>query len=179
MTAVFLFTFVAGLLLGVRAMLFGVERQAPLGAAPPVEPARATWTAVLAAFAIIFGLVGYLATRPGRLDVLAGSGLAVGAGVIAAAGALWLVRRAVAFVPEHDPDDPRYVLQGHVATVVRSITADAPGEISYLLEGREHVVPARGLDGATAGLGDEVVIERVDESGTAWVEPWHLVEQRL
>lgn len=179
MTAVFLFTFVAGLLLAVRAMLLGVEQQAPLGSAPPPSPVLRSWTAVLGAFAVVFGVVGYLATRPGRLDMLMGSGVASVAGGVAALGAAWLVRRAAAFVPEHDPDDPRYVLQGHVATVLRSITGDAPGEISYVLEGREHVVPARGLDGSTAARGEEVVIERLDEAGVAWVEPWHAVEQRL
>lgn len=179
MTAVFLFSFVGGLLLGVRAMLFGVERQVPLGSAPPPSPVLRSWTAVLAAFAITFGVAGYLATRPGRLGVGEGTAAAVVAGALAGAGAMWLVRRAAAFVPEHDPDDPRYVLQGHVATVLQPIAGDAPGEISYLLEGREHVVPARGLDGASADRGVEVVIERVDESGTAWVEPWQAVEQRL
>lgn len=179
MTALFLFTFVAGLLLAVRAMLFGVERQAPLGTTPPPSPVLRSWTAVLGGFAIVFGVVGYLATRPGRLGMTAGAAVAIAAGILAGLGAAWLVRRAAAFVPEHDPDDPRYVLQGHVATVLRPITADAPGEISYILEGREHVVPARGLDGSTAALGEEVVIERLDEGGTAWVEPWHAVEQRL
>jgi hypothetical protein len=179
MTAVFLFTFVAGLLLGVRAMLLGVERQAPLGTTPPPSPVLRSSTAVLAGFAIAFGAVGYLATRPGRLGMLPGTMAAVAAGVVAAVGAAWLVRRAAAFVPEHDPDDPRYVLQGHVATVLRAISANAPGEISYILEGREHVVAARGLDGVTVALGEEVVIERLDEDGTAWVEPWHAVEQRL
>ncbi len=179
MTAVFLFTFVAGLLLAVRAMLLGVEQQAPLGAAPPSSPVLRSWTAVVGAFAVVFGLVGYLATRSGALDTLVSSLVATAAGATAALGTAWLVRRAVAFVPEHDPDDPRYVLQGHVATVLRSITGDAPGEISYVLEGEEHVVPARGVDGSTAGRGEEVVIERLDEHGTAWVEPWHAVEQRL
>ena len=179
MTAVFLFTFVAGLLLAVRAMLLGVERQAPLGSAPPPSPVLRSWTAVLGAFAVAFGVAGYLATRPGRLDLVVGSVVAAVAGGIAALGAAWLVRRAAAFVPEHDPDDPRYVLQGHVATVVQPIIGDGPGEISYVLEGREHVVPARGLDGSTAKRGEDVVIEHLDEDGTAWVEPWHAVEQRL
>lgn len=179
MTVVFLASFIGGLLLAVRAMLFGVERPIPFGSTPQSEPRLRTWAPVLAAFGIAFGVVGYLATRPGRLELVPGTLLAALAGVLGAFAAVRLVKRAAAFVPEHDPDDPRYVLQGHVATVLRPIAGDEAGEIAYVVEGTRHVVPACGIDGAAAAVGSEVVIERLDESGTAWVEPWATVEERL
>jgi hypothetical protein len=89
------------------------------------------------------------------------------------------VRRAAAFVPERDPDDPRYVLQGHVATVTAAIGPNGgEGEIAYVVEGARHTVRARGLDGSTAERGTEVVIERI-ENDIAYVEPWVEVEKRL
>jgi membrane protein implicated in regulation of membrane protease activity len=99
-------------------------------------------------------------------------------GIVAGAFAVRLVRRAAAFVPEHDPDDPRYVLQGHVATVTAPIGPAGEGEIAYVVEGTRHTARARGLDGSTAERGVEVVIERI-EDGVAYVEPWAEVEKRL
>lgn len=178
MTAVFLASFIAGLLLGVRAMLFGVERPTAFGASPAPVPSLRPLAPIAAAFAVAFGIVGYLSSRPGRLEPLAALAVAALAGLVAAVAALWLVRRAAAFKPEHDPDDPRYVLQGHVATVLKPIGAE-PGEVAYIVEGRRHVNPARGVEGSSAAVGTDVVIERIDEEGVAWVEPWVSVEQRL
>jgi hypothetical protein len=108
----------------------------------------------------------------------AGTVIALVIGGLAGAFALRLVRRAAAFVPEHDPDDPRYVLQGHVATVTAPIRPGGEGEIAYVVEGARHTARARGLDGSTAEQGIEVVIERI-EDGIAYVEPWAEVEKRL
>lgn len=180
MTVLFLVAFTAGLLLAVRAMLFGVERGTHRFGEPVPSPAPVRmWEPVASAFAAVFGVSGYLASRPGRLDPVAGTALAVVLGLVAAALAVRTVRKAVAFVPEHDPDDPRYVLQGHVGTVVSPIDGTNAGEIAYEVDGERRVVPAMGLEGASAPAGSEVVIERIDEAGVAHVEPWVEVEKRI
>ncbi|HET9013379.1 MAG TPA: hypothetical protein VFN38_16260, partial [Gemmatimonadaceae bacterium] len=120
----------------------------------------------------------YLLTRPGRLSATAGMGAAV---LLGAAWALVVTRLAIATArvqPEHDPDDPRYVLQGHVATVSASIPADGEGTIAYgdLVDRR--TLRARSIDGQPVDEGVEVCIERV-EDGVAFVELWALVEARL
>jgi hypothetical protein len=179
LTALFVAALIAGLLLAVRAMLLGVERRRiPLGAAPPPTPSVRFSTPVLSAFATTFGAAGYLLTRPGRLGTPSGTIVALIFGTVAGMFAVRLVRRAAAFVPEHDPDDPRYVLQGHVATVTAPIGRNGDGEITYVVEGTRHTVRARGLDGSTADRGVEVVIERIEDS-VAYVEPWVDVEKRL
>ena len=179
LTVVFVASLILGLGLAVRAMLYGVERQrTPFGAPPPQTPSVRFSTPVVSAFAGTFGTVGYLLTRPGRLGAAAGTIVALIVGAAAGAAAVRVVRRAAAFVPEHDPDDPRYVLQGHVATVTTSIGAGGDGEITYEVEGARHTVRARGLDGSVAERGAEVVIERI-ENDIAYVEPWVEVEKRL
>ncbi len=179
LTGVFVASLIAGLLLAVRAMLLGVERRrTPLGATPSSTPSVRFSTPVVSAFATTFGAVGYLLTRPGRMDAAAGTIVALLVGTLAGAFAVRLVRRAAAFVPEHDPDDPRYVLQGHVATVTAPIGRSGDGEITYVVEGTRHTLRARGLDGSTAERGVEVVIERIEDN-VAYVEPWVEVEKRL
>jgi membrane protein implicated in regulation of membrane protease activity len=187
MTSLFLIAFIVGLILGVRAMLYGVERggddafrlapdelrHAHAGAAPQVRWAEP----LLAAFLTGFGVAGYVALRR-ALGTGAAVAVAMGTGVALAFVTSRLVRKAQAFVPEHDPDDPRYVLQGHVARVTASIADGGQGEIAYTVEGGSHVARARTIDGAPADAGTEVVIERI-EDGVAWVEPWSEVEQRL
>jgi hypothetical protein len=179
LTVVFVAALILGLLLAVRAMLLGVERsRTPFGTPPPTTPSVRFSTPVVSAFASTFGTAGYLLTRPGRLGLATGTIVALLIGAVAGAFAVRLVRRAAAFVPEHDPDDPRYVLQGHVATVTTPIDRAGEGEIAYVVEGTRHTVRARGLDGSTADRGVEVVIERI-EDGVAYVEPWVEVEKRL
>lgn len=180
MTVLFIAALIGGLLLAVRAMLYGVERGAhPFGEPVPSPAPVRMWEPVASAFAMVFGIAGYLATRAGRLDLVTGTVIAVMLGGVAAALSVGVVRKAVAFVPEHDPDDPRYVLQGHVATVTASIDGESAGEIAYEVEGRRRVARAVGLEGSAAAVGDEVVIERIDDAGVAHVEPWHEVEKRI
>jgi membrane protein implicated in regulation of membrane protease activity len=179
LTVGFVAALILGLLFAVRAMLLGVERsRTPLGAPSPTTPSVRFSTPVVSAFAITFGAAGYLLTRPGRMSAVAGTIVAFLAGTVAGAFAVRLVRRAAAFVPEHDPDDPRYVLQGHVATVTAPIGPGADGEIAYMVEGTRYTVRARGLDGSIADRGVEVVIERIEDN-VAYVEPWVEVEKRL
>jgi hypothetical protein len=179
LSGVFVAALILGLLLAVRAMLLGVERRrTPLGAEPASRPSIRFSTPVVSAFSTTFGAFGYVLTRPGRMSLAAGTIVALVIGALSGAFAVRLVRRAAAFVPEHDPDDPRYVLQGHVATVTAPIGPAGEGEIAYVVEGTRHTTRARGLDGSVADRGIEVVIERI-ENGIAYVEPWAEVEKRL
>ena len=187
MTSLFLVAFIVGLILGVRTMLYGVERGgasaftiAPeqIGRTHRPPAPRVRWMEPLvAAFLTGFGVAGYVTLRQG---VAPGLAVAVGTltGAMLAVVVSRLVRKAQAFVPEHDPDDPRYVLQGHVARVTTPIAVSADGEIAYTVEGASHVARARTIDGGAVSAGTEVVIERI-EDGVAYVEPWSEVEQRL
>jgi membrane protein implicated in regulation of membrane protease activity len=179
LTILFVAALILGLLLAVRAMLLGVERRrSSFGTPQQSTPSVRFSTPVVSAFASTFGAVGYLLSRPDRMGAAVSIIVALLAGIAAGALAVRLVRRAAAFVPEHDPDDPRYVLQGHVATVTAPIGPAGEGEIAYVVEGARHTVRARGFDGSTAERGVEVVIERI-EDGIAYVEPWAEVEKRL
>lgn len=180
MTVLFLTAFIVGLLLAVRAMLFGVERgRYRLGEPIPSPAPVRMWEPIASAFAVVFGVAGYLVSRPGRLAPAPGTLLAVVLGSVAALFAIRVVRKAVAFIPEHDPDDPRYVLQGHVGTVTAPIDGASPGRIEYEVDGERRATAAVGIDGSTASLGSEVVIERIDDDGVAHVEPWDEVEKRI
>lgn len=180
--------FLGGLLLWVRVMFFGVRRQIDAD-----RIAHRRWPLASAAFFAVAGAALYVATTraQGSADGLTwrAGGLVLLAGVLAAAGAAWLVQRSAA-APSSDPDDdPRYRFQGHVARVTQAIGDSAsPGRVAFEFEGRRHEIraiwatseeswtrrndPARGLPGA------EVVIERMDGE-LAYVEPWTAVEERL
>ena len=185
-THLFLGFFLAGLVLGVGAMLFGVERKgktAPRhpGAEPPTIGARLTVPNV-AAFATVFGAVGYLLHRYTILSLVAIVAVAAVLGVAGVVGAVLLVARWALPGVVAEVVDERYLLQGTPAKVTRVVGpgAGAPSayEISYELEGRTHVLPARSLDDAPLAQGADVVIERVEE-GYAYVEAWSVVERRL
>lgn len=175
MSAVYLVAFIAGLLLAVRIMFFGAERRR----ARSIDgmPLRRSEPAI-SAFLVMFGVAGYLLTRPGRLPAAGGAGAAL---VLGALWAAFVTRLAIATArvqPEHDPDDPRFVLQGHVAVVLVDIPPEGAGTIVLgEAEGRRSLA-ARAIDGHAIGAGLEVCIERV-EDGVAFVEPWTLVEARL
>lgn len=176
MTALFLASLVLGLLLGVRIMLYGVEKvQTP---SPNAGLRYSTWLPPLMAFSVVFGTVGYSLAHWSTLSASIAAAWAAVAGVISALIGGRLVGRWSTIVPEHDVDDPRYVLQGHPAQVVQSISASAVGEILFEIESEERRMPARALDDVAVGVGTEVVIERI-EDGIAYVEPWLQVEQRL
>ena len=80
--------------------------------------------------------------------------------------------------PEHDPEDPRYVLQGHVAMVTSAIPAGGEGSIAIEEGGQSRSLRARTIDDSGVAVGQEVCIERVDDD-VAYVEPWAAVEARL
>jgi membrane protein implicated in regulation of membrane protease activity len=156
-------------------MFFGAERRAV--AARAAMPLRRSEPAAVA-FLVAFGVAGYLL---GRRDTLSGAiiaGLALLIGVIATVAGTRLAIAMARVTPEHDPDDPRFVLQGYTAVVSVPIPARGQGAITLPDEGAPRVVPARAIDDDAIAEGEEVCIERVD-GGVAMVERWALVEQRL
>src|SRR5215203_448481 len=174
MTYLFLAFFIAGLLLGVRVMFFGAERRRHSADALPLrrsEPA-------IVGFLLMFGVAGYLLTRRGTVSA------GVGALIAALLGLVWAVlvtRLAVATAriqPEHDPEDPRFALQGQVAIVSAAIPSDGEGTITFSDAGMQRTVRARTIDGSAIAEGEEVCIERLEDD-LALVELWAIVEQRL
>lgn len=175
MTYLFLATFIAGLLLGVRVMFFGAERRRQLSA--DGLPLRRSEPAIIG-FLLMFGIAGYLLTRRGTVSAGLGTTIAALLGLV---WAVLVTRLAVATArvqPEHDPDDPRFVLQGHVAIVASAIPSDGEGTITFSEAGAQRTTRARTIDGSAIGEGEEVCIERLEDD-VAFVELWAIVEQRL
>ena len=175
MTYLFLASFIAGVLLGVRLMFYGAERRRR----PSVDtlPLR-RWEPAGVGFLVMFGVVGYFLTRNATSSVTTALASAILAGALFAAAVTWLAVKTARVQPEHDPEDPRYVLQGRVGVVTVSIPVGGEGLIRYEESGSAPVVAARNIDGSAIDAGEEVCIERV-EDGVAHVELWRLVEQRL
>jgi hypothetical protein len=154
-------------------MFFGAERLRPTDAMPlrRSEPA-------IVGFLLMFGVAGYLLTRRGTVSGTAGIAIAA---LLGLAWAALVTRVAVATArlqPEHDPDDPRYVLQGHVALVSAPIPPEGEGTITFSDAGAERTIRARTIDGSAIPEGQEVCIERIEDE-VAFVELWAIVEQRL
>jgi hypothetical protein len=176
MTILFLASFVAGLLLAVRVMMYGVER--PREENPAGERSFRLSPAIIVVFLITFGATGYVLTRRGSTSVAMTLGVAAGLGVVLAAIAAYFVKKWWIITPEHDVDDVRYILQGHIARVTKPIRADVDGEVTYEIGSERHVVRARSFDDGAIAAGTEVVIERI-ENDVAYVEAWMEVEKRL
>jgi membrane protein implicated in regulation of membrane protease activity len=175
MSYLFLAALIVGLLLGVRLMFFGAERRRRSTSGD--LPLR-RWEPAVVGFLVMFGISGYLLTRQGTMSTGAGSATALLLG-IAWAGVVTRVAIATARVqPEHDPEDPRFVLQGHVALVTAAIPAGGEGAIVIQEGSQSRSLRARTIDDSEVASGQEVCIERVDD-GVAYVEPWALVEARL
>ena len=188
-----LFALSLGLVLGVIAMLVGVERRQRSSASLIVDPAalsRETMMAasseisarfhlpIVAPFATVFGAVGYILSRYSSLGPGARILLSAVAGAAAAAGVVVLIARWAVPSARRDIPDERYVWQGLPATVIAPIHPGTPGRISVEVDGTRHAVLAVSLYGEPIELDADVVIERI-EGGTAFVEPWAAVERRL
>lgn len=176
MTILFLASFVAGLLLAVRVMMYGVER--PREDNPAGERSFRLSPAIIVVFMITFGAAGYVLTRRGSASVAMALGVAVGLGVVLSLVAAYFVKKWWVITPEHDVDDERYILQGHIARVTKPIRADVDGEVTYDLGSERRVLRARSFDDGAIAAGTEVVIERI-EGDVAYVEAWMEVEKRL
>jgi len=184
MYPLFLGALLLGLLLGVFAMLHGVERR-PRAAGPaaraPVpshEPRARLNLPLIAGFAATFGATGYLLLRYSALGRGMAAAVAAAVGAAGALGAVALVAKWAVPGAAHDVEDPRYALQGHLARVTTPIAGPGTGAITYVVDGVRHVTPAASLDGAPVPADAEVVIERI-EDGVAHVERWAVVEERL
>lgn len=181
--------FVAGLLLAVRVMFFGVQRRVS-----EQQRLLRRWPLALAAFLVAAGVTVY--ARVALAGTLSGAwlGVAVVFGLLAAWGAVWVVQRSAA-MPSSDPeDDPRYRFQGQVARVIQGMESrggEPPtGRIELTFDGERYEFRARWTPEWTAAHGEaggkpelgrpdcEVVIERVDDD-LAFVEPWAAIEERL
>lgn len=173
MTLFFALVLLAGLALGVVAMIGGIDRKQRHGA----------WVKYLnlptaGAAAALFGMVGYPLAKYSSLGTAATLAIAGGAAAAAAVGVValiagWAVPSAAVHV-----EDPRYALQGHPARVSQSISTERAGEITYDHDGGRHTIPALGLEGVAIDKGAEVVIERI-EDGVAYVELWSNIEKQL
>ena len=175
MIAVYLGAFIVGLLIAVSIMLFGIERRSAT-AAPSSQSTIRSSLPLVSAFAVGFGVGGYSLAR-----VMSVGGAMVSALLIGVAVGLitrWLVAKSASMTVEHDIDDERYVLQGHIARVTKAIQADVEGEVEYEMGNRRHVLRARSFDAAILCAGTDVVIERI-EGEVAYVEAWIEVEKRL
>lgn len=174
LSVIFLASLIAGLLLGVRAMLVGVERRDTGDAAPRTALSLPS----VAVFAAAFGLVGYLALRYAALTPLVAALVAIVAGGLAVAGFVALVAKWAVPSAAAEPEDERYLLQGTPAHVTQAIDAEHDGEVGYAVDGVQHATLARSFDGTPHELGADVVIDRI-EDGVAYVEAWAVVEQRI
>lgn len=175
MNVVFLGAFISGLLLGVRLMFFGAERRTRRH--PDSLPLRRSEPAVVG-FLVMFGVSGYLLTRPERMTPARGTLIAV---LLAAVWATIVTRVAIAAArmqPDHDPEDPRFVLQGRVGIAITDIPAGGEGVIQFDDGTSMQTVRARDITDGFIPVGEEVCIDQV-EDGVARVELWSLVEQRL
>lgn len=189
MTALFLSVLLLGLIAGVRAMLLGTEHL-PAGVmlpapherksehVPDAEPSPLFNWASVAAFAFVFGLVGYLFTRFGGWSIPVRIVAAIVAGGAAMAIQSLLIARWAIPSARAEQTDERYLLQGTIARVTLAIPAGGQGQLQYTLDNATFTLPARETEGRTVDANVEVVLDRV-ESGVAYVEPWSLVEQRL
>lgn len=175
MTVFYLATFILGLVVAVRIMTHGVER--PREDHPTGDRSFRLSPPVLVSFTMPFGALGYLLTRTGiaQVFVVPVAAIVGASGAIIAAG---LVRKWWRVVPEHDVDDERYVLQGHLARVTKSIGPDVDGEVALEFGGDRRLLRARGAVGGAIDADTDVVIERV-EADVAYVEAWADVEKRL
>lgn len=175
-------SFLVGLLLGVRAMLHGVERpaksRAPLDANGKPGRRFALNLPTAAGFATAFGLTGYLLARFTGLSVPINLVIATIGGAAGAVGVLVLVAAWAIPAAKAEVTDERYLMQGSLARVIGIADHGASGTVTYVAGGVTYTTRATPLDGTPLEAGSEVVIERI-ENGVAFVEPWSRVEARL
>jgi len=175
MTFFYLLVFIAGLLAAVWVMMYGVER--PREAHPQGERSFRVSPPIAITFSIAFGALGTVLSRRG-VSTTSTLAIAIGLGVVFSVIAARLVSRWWKVTPEHDVDDERYILQGHLARVTKPIREGVDGEVAFDIEGDHRVLRARSFDDGALAAGTEAVIERI-ENDIAYVEAWMEVEKRL
>ena len=175
MTFFYLLVFIGGLLAAVWVMMYGVER--PREAHPDGERSFRISSPIAIAFSIAFGALGTMLARRG-VPTVTTLATAVALGVVVSVIAARLVRRWWNVTPEHDVDDERYILQGHLARVTKPMREGVEGEVAFEIGDEHRVLRARSFDDGALAVGTEVVIERI-ENDVAYVEAWMEVEKRL
>jgi hypothetical protein len=170
----YLAVFLVGLALAVQVMLHGVEAWRR---SRRKNPSAVLNPPTFAALAAGFGAGGYLLTTRTSLELASIFFLSLVTGVAAHFAmtvlmARWAFRDSAPALSEEDD------INGQVATVTREITADSPGEISWVAWEKTHSLPAVGISDSSIPQGTEVVIDVV-EDGVAHVELWSVVETRL
>ena len=176
MTLFYLATFIGGLLFAVWVMMYGVER--PREAHPAGERSFRISPPIVIAFSVSFGAMGAILTRQDIGTVATRLFVSVVFGVLFSVIAARLVRKWWTVTPEHDVDDERYILQGHLARVTKPIRDGVDGEVSFEIGNDHRVLRARSFDDGALAAGTEVVIERIEDE-IAYVEAWMEVEKRL
>ena len=169
----FLIALIAGLVLGVTAMLRGIDRHLQQKGRVALLNAP-----TIAAFATVAGAVGYPLARYSPLEMAVVSMIAAASGLAVAMGMFGLLAGWIVPSAARDVEDMRYVLQGHFGRVTEDIGSPGSGQISYELGGTRHALPACGLDGQRIEAGVDVVIERI-EDGVAHVAPWSTIAKEL
>lgn len=175
MQYLFLASFISGVLLAVRLMFYGAERH--LRSSVDTLPLR-QWEPATVSFLAVFGVTGYLLTHGNRLSAAEGGVAGI---VVGAACAVLVTRLAIAAArlqPEHDPEDPRYLLQGRVGVVTTSIPKGGEGMIAYEDVPALSSMRAREIAGGGIAAGLEICIDHLVD-GVAYVELWARVEERL
>ncbi len=175
MIYLYLAVFVAGLLLGVRIMFFGAERKRlPSKDALPLR----RWEPATVAFLSVGGVAGYALLNGAVASIVVVALASIVIAILSAVLVTWVAVVTARIRPEHDPDDPRYVLQGRVGVVSVAIPPGGRGEIRYEDTDGSRTLPAREIADGALPFGEEICIERVDD-GVASVERWSFVEDRL
>jgi len=176
MYPLYLVAFVGGLLFAVWVMMYGVER--PREDHPSGERSFRLSPPIVIAFSVGFGAVGIALTRLNAGTVATRLIIAAVVGLCVSMVATRLVRKWWKVTPEHDVDDERYILQGHIARVTKAIRDGVEGEVSFEMGTDHRVLRARSFDDGALAAGTEVVIERIEDD-IAYVEAWMEVEKRL
>lgn len=172
---VYLLAFLGGLALAVYSMLHGAGRWRRRRSA---KQSAAFNPPTVAALATGFGTCGYLLVTRSSLGPLGILIIAIVTAAAAFSGMTVLMAKWALRNPVHPVTPEEEEIHGQVATVTRAIPPQASGEITYFAWDRNHVIPARSVDGSAVPAGTEVVIDLV-EDGIALVELWSVVEQRL
>lgn len=169
----FIASLILGLILGVAAMMRGIDRHlARRGRVAPLN------MPTVAAFLTVAGAVGYPIARYSGLGPLVTWAIALASGLVAAFGVFWLLAGYIVPSAAKDVEDERYRLQGHLARVSREIAPGGDGEIEYEENGVRVTVAARALTDEHVPSGADVVIERV-EDGVAHIELWSRIADEL
>jgi hypothetical protein len=169
----FLVVFITGLGVAVYSMLQGL---APAPGAGPLTRLLMKTAPSTAAFAVLFGAIGYLCTTHTSLTpwvvLLIATAGAAGSLTVSAPILVRLIARMRA-----EPSGALEI-EGQFAVVLSPVSDSAPGEIQFERDGRQFHHPALNLVPGELQPGQEVVIDRI-EAGVAYVEDWGSVERRL